>query len=203
MKLQELGFTNLTGLDPHLPQDIISGSVHIFARPLAELSGRTFDFIMLHHSLEHVSDQVEVLALIRRLLTPNGECMIRIPIVSRGPWRKYGTDWAEIDAPRHCVLHTEMSLKIAAEAAGLAIKTILYESEAFTYSASELYRRNLSLYDDTAKRPRDFASVFTPGELQMFESYSKKDQIPGWAGRAAFFLSPINSDSENVSAFMS
>ena len=200
-RLHGLGFTNLTGVDPYLPEDIHSGPVSILACPLPALFGRVFDFIMLHHSLEHMANQVEVLTQIRSLLATDGECLVRIPIVSRGPWRTYGADWAEIDAPRHFVLHTEMSLKIAAEAAGLAIKCIQYESESFTYAASELYRRNLSLYDNDAKCQRHLPSLFDASELQQFESLSRTHHIPGWAGRAAFFLTPLASPSKNISVF--
>lgn len=196
-----LGFTNLTGVDPYLAEDIHFGPVRIHACPLAELGSREFDFIMLHHSLEHMPNQAEVLAQVRQLLAPDGTCLVRIPIVSRGPWRTYGADWAEIDAPRHFVLHSEMSLKIAAEKAGLAIQCIQYESESFSYATSELYRRNLSLYDDDTKRHRQPTSVFDAAELQQFELMSRSHHIPGWAGRAAFFLTPHSTPSKNISVF--
>lgn len=115
--------------------------------------------IALHHSLEHMPDQVVAFQQISHLLAPGGDCMVRIPIVSRGPWKLYGTDWVEIDVPRHFVLHSEMSLKLAAEQAGLSIKCVQYESELFTW-ASELYRRGLSLYDNEQKRQRTLTDVF-------------------------------------------
>ena len=187
-QLYGLGFTNLSGVDPYLPADLNYGPVRIHANNLSVLTGRTFDFIMLHHSFEHVAEQVHELNQIRRLLTPDGTCMIRIPIVSRGPWQTYGTNWAEIDAPRHFVLHSEMSLKLAAEAAGLSLKCIQYESDAFAYAASELYCRGLSLYDNSAGCRRQFDSVFAASEQRQFQALSKLHHVPGWAGRAAFFL---------------
>lgn len=187
-QLYGLGFTNLTGADPYLPGDIHDGPIRIHASNLSSFSGRTFDFIMMHHSFEHMAQQVEQLKQIREILHPHGTCMIRVPIVSRGPWQMYGTNWAEIDAPRHFVLHSEMSLKLAAEAAGLALKCIQYESNVFTYAASELYRRGLSLYDNSANCRRQFDDVFTASEQLQFEALSRLHHVPGWAGRAAFFL---------------
>jgi SAM-dependent methyltransferase len=187
-QLSGLGFTSLTGVDPYLPDDIQHGPIRIHASNLSVLAGRTFDLITLHHSFEHMAHQVEQLRQIREILTPDGTCMIRVPIVSRGPWQTYGTNWAEIDAPRHFVLHSEMSLKLAAEAAGLSLKCIQYESDAFTYAASELYRRGLSLHDHSANCRRQFGSVFTASELHQFQDLSKSHHVPGWAGRAAFFL---------------
>ncbi len=192
-QLDALGFINLTGVDPYLREDDCSGPVKIHACQLSELSDSGFDLITLHHALEHVPNQLDTLHQISRKLAPDGHCMVRIPIVSRGPWKTYGTDWAEIDAPRHFVLHTEMSLKLAAEQAGLSIRCIQYESDIFTYAASELYRRNLSLYDDTQNRQRPLASVFDSAELQQFESMSRAHHIPAWAGRAAFFLTRTSS----------
>jgi len=198
-RLHALGFTNLTGVDPYLPGELNSGPVRIHACPLSKLSGQEYDFIMLHHSLEHMPDQIAVLQQVGKLLAANGDCLIRIPIVSRGPWQMYGVDWAEIDAPRHFLLHSEMSLKLAAEAAGLSVHSIQYESEVFSYTASELYRRNLSLYDSDRNRQRDPASVFSETEMERFESLSRSHDIPGWAGRAAFFLKPRTTAIPHVS----
>jgi hypothetical protein len=191
-QLHGLGFTSLTGVDPYLPDDISGGPFRIHACDLSTLSGRKFDFIMLHHSFEHMARQVEELKQVRELLTDTGTCMIRIPIVSRGPWKTYGANWAEIDAPRHFVLHSELSLKLTAEAAGLSLKCIQYESVPFSYAASELYRRGLSLYDESAKSQRQFEKVFERSELSQFEALSKLHHVPGWAGRAAFFLTRLN-----------
>ena len=187
-QLHGLGFTDLTGVDPYLTDDIHYGPIRIHANNLSVLSGRSFDFITLHHSFEHMAQQTEQLKQISELLTPDGTCMIRVPIVSRGPWQRYGTNWAEIDAPRHFVLHSEMSLKLAAESAGLSLNCIQYESDAFAYAASELYSRGLSLYDNSANCRRQFESVFTASEQRQFQDLSKLHHVPGWAGRAAFFL---------------
>lgn len=187
-QLHGLGFTNLTGVDPYLTDDIHYGPIRIHANNLSVLSGRSFDFITLHHSFEHMAQQTDQLKQISELLTPDGTCMIRVPIVSRGPWQRYGTNWAEIDAPRHFVLHSEMSLKLAAESAGLSLNCIQYESDAFAYAASELYSRGLSLYDNAANCRRQFESVFTASEQRQFQDLSKLHHVPGWAGRAAFFL---------------
>ena len=187
-QLHGLGFTDLTGVDPYLTDDIHYGPIRIHANNLSVLSGRSFDFITLHHSFEHMAQQTEQLKQISELLTPDGTCMIRVPIVSRGPWQRYGTNWAEIDAPRHFVLHSEMSLKLAAESAGLSLNCIQYESDAFAYAASELYSRGLSLYDNAANCRRQFESVFTASEQRQFQDLSKLHHVPGWAGRAAFFL---------------
>lgn len=200
-RLQQLGFTDLTGIDPYLSNDLHYENVNIYARPILTLKGRQFDLVMLHHSFEHMPDPIGTLTQIRELMASRGECLIRVPVVSRGPWRMYGTCWAEIDAPRHYVLHTELSLKIAAERAGLAIKCIQYESDVFTYLASELYRRDLSLHDSATNSRRDWNAVFPPDELHQFESIRRHHHVPGWAGRAAFFLTPRTSSDLDIPVF--
>ncbi len=201
-RLGSLGFTDLTGVDPYLPEDVVSGSIRIYARPLSTLADTTYDFIMMHHSLEHMPSADDVLRQVRQLLAPEGVCLIRVPIVSRGPWRTYGVNWAEIDAPRHFVLHSEMSLKLAADSAGLEIKAIEYESELFTYTASEMYQRDISLFDSDAGCNRDPTMVFNNDELQAMESMSRTHHVPGWAGRAAFYLTSADS-SPNAAVFVS
>ena len=182
------GFTSLTGIDPYLPEDISMGPVQIFAKPLEYLSGQVFDLVMLHHSLEHMADQYEALRSIRSLLDDRGVCLIRIPIASRGPWERYRTNWVEIDAPRHFFLHTELSLSMVAAEVGLSIRHVQYESSLIYYAASEMYRRGLSFYDHDNDCLRDFKKVFTKAELAEFKSLAKRFNVPGWSGRAAFFL---------------
>lgn len=182
------GFKSLTGIDPYLPEDISLGPVRILAKPLDYLGGQLFDLVMLHHSLEHMPDQYETLRLVRSLLDDGGVCLIRVPIASRGPWERYGTDWVEIDAPRHFFLHTEFSLNLVATEVGLSLQHVTYEPHLFYYAASELYRRGLSLYDTDNDCFRDWRKVFTEAELQEFESMAQRGNVPGWSGRAAFFF---------------
>ncbi len=182
------GFTSLTGIDPRIPEDISLGPIRVLAKPLDYLSGRVFDLVMLHHSLEHMADQYEALRLIRRLLDDGGVCLIRIPIASRGPWERYRTDWVEIDAPRHFFLHTEFSLNMVATEVGLNLRHVQYEASLFYYAASEMYRRGLSLYDTENDCFRDWRKVFTPAEIKDLESLAQRFNVPGWSGRAAFFL---------------
>lgn len=186
--LQNLGFTSLTGVDPYLKKDLQAGRVKIRASDLESLAGEYFDLIMMHHVFEHIEDHVKTMKLVHRLLNRTGDCIIRIPIVSAGPWKRYGLNWVEIDAPRHFILHSEHSLKLTAEQAGLSIECTNHESDPFSYIGSEMYRRGLSLYDATSQRNRDPASVFSRDELEELKSQSESDLEAGHAGRAAFYL---------------
>lgn len=189
-RLAELGFANLLGIDPYIDPAGAPPDVPLRQQTMDQLAGDSFDIVMLHHALEHMPGGIDPLRQIARLLRPDGIAYIRIPIVSEGPWKRYGADWAEIDAPRHFYLHSPRSLAIAARAAGLQIIDQQPESEAFSYAASELYRRDLPLRDPhkAAERPEAWRDHFTPGELARFADWAAEDLAHGRAGRAAFVL---------------
>jgi SAM-dependent methyltransferase len=187
-RLADLGFQNLTGIDPYAPEELQRGPVRILKRPLESLADRSFDLVMFHHSFEHVPNPLEVLKATERVLASTGTCLIRLPIASKGPWRIYGTDWAEIDAPRHFFLHTEFSLSRIAAEAGLALVHLDYEAEPFSFAASEMYRRGLSLYSREENRSRSWWEPFSSDEVARFKGLAQEYNIPGWAGRAAFYF---------------
>lgn len=129
------GFSNLTGIDPYIEKDIIFGinKKHIiFKKSLNQLEGN-FDLIMLHHSLEHMLDQISTLKEINRLLKNNGYALIRIPLAGSFAWKKYNTNWVQLDAPRHLFLHTITSMKFLAQLSGFKITDIIYDSTEFQW----------------------------------------------------------------------
>lgn len=91
-----------------------------------ELEGE-YDFVMLHHSLEHMSDQFAAFGHLRRLLKPSGKLLVRIPLAGGLAWRRYGVDWVQLDAPRHLYLHTERSIRVLADQTGLKVERVIYD----------------------------------------------------------------------------
>ncbi len=187
-RFKDLGFISLTGVDPYLPASSSSGPVKLLAQSFDSLSPQRYDLIMMHHSFEHMDSPLQVLQQVHSRLTPTGQCYIRIPIVSAGPWKRFGVDWAEIDAPRHFFLHSERSMQILTAASGLELVNLEYESEAFTYAASELYRRDIPLNAPEHQQPVPLESRFTAAQWERFEQAAEEDLRSGCAGRAAFTL---------------
>jgi hypothetical protein len=109
----------------------------LLACSLAEIDGR-FDLIMFNHSLEHVADQVGMLRTARLRLADGGRVLVRVPVLGLA-WDVYGVDWIQLDPPRHFVIHSEDSMRRAAQAAGLAVESISYDSTPFQFWGSELY----------------------------------------------------------------
>ena len=172
--MRDAGFSNLTGLDPFIERDIRYGNgLLIVKRELGEMTG-AFDFIMLHHSLEHIADPFAVLKDVRRLLRPGRSCLVRMPMAGCHAWRTYGANWSQLDPPRHLILHTERSLRLVAEKAGLELAKIVFDSTGFQFWGSELYRRNIPLREAQPAGGRLRDGFFTAEELAAFEAEAKR-----------------------------
>ena len=145
--LQEMnmwGFKNLTGIDPFIEKDIFySSGLKIFKQDAFTHIGN-YDFIMLHHSFEHMDNPRLILEQLYKMLNPNGVLLIRIPVSDSFAFRKYGSNWFQIDAPRHFYLHTTRSMVLLSKNAGFILKEIVYDSTKEQFIESENYCRDIS-----------------------------------------------------------
>jgi 2-polyprenyl-3-methyl-5-hydroxy-6-metoxy-1,4-benzoquinol methylase len=158
LSMQRSGFKNLIGIDPYNESDIIyPNGVKVLKKDVFDITEK-YDFIMLHHSFEHMDSPLKVLKKLKELLNPEGLLLIRIPVANSYAWRKYKAFWYALDAPRHLFLHTTQSLQLLAEGAGLRIDNIEYDSLPIQFINSEKYLRNLL--------PSDGNNLFTKKELQ-------------------------------------
>ncbi len=186
-KLRADGFTDLSGIDPFLERDLDPGEgLRIRRRTLAD-EDRAFDLVMLHHALEHMPDQAEVFAQLRRVVKPGGWLLIRVPVADSEAWREYGVDWVQLDAPRHLVLHTRRSLDGLAAAAGFANRRVVHDSTGFQFWGSEQYRADLPLRDPRSAAVDPAASAFDRERLDDFERRAEALNTAGRGDQAAFF----------------
>lgn len=143
--LAELGFSKLHGCDPFLENHIkYSNGLNIQKGNIDEIDGE-WDLITYHHSYEHVPDPLYHLKQIESLLAEGGTCMLRIPTTSSFAWKHYREFWSQLDAPRHLFLHSQKSITLLAEQAGLKLTSIVYDSGHFQFSGSELYKQDIPL----------------------------------------------------------
>ena len=148
-KLAQLGYTNLIGCDPFIENDIVyENGVHIYKKEIHEMTGQ-FDNIFLNDSFEHVTDPHEVMDSIKRLLAPNGIVQIKIPVYPNIAYDMFGTDWFQIDAPRHITLHSKESISALAAEHGLCIIKREYDSGADQIVRSHLYSIGIPLCEQT------------------------------------------------------
>lgn len=188
LALSEAGFRHLLGVDAYtdanpdgageLPR--LKGSIH-------DVTGK-WDLVMFQHSFEHLPDPQAALTAAAGLLPPGGTCLIRLPLVSSYAWDHYGVDWVQLDAPRHLFLHSEQSMKRLADRAGLELIRVVYDSTAFQFVGSELYRRNIPLRTQVPADVQARAAAFSRQEILAFERRARGLNAEGRGDQAAFYL---------------
>jgi SAM-dependent methyltransferase len=183
--LKKMGYDNLLGVDRFVPQPMdTENGVRVLKGGLEDLIGTAWDVIMFHHSFEHMPDPAGVLQFAAGLLVPGGHCLIRIPVIGWA-WQHYRVNWAQVDAPRHLFLHTEKSLHMLSDAAGLDMQCVGYDSNEFQFWVSELFMRDMTLVSVGMRPPR---SLFSKATLREFRSRAVKLNLERRGDSAVFIL---------------
>jgi 2-polyprenyl-3-methyl-5-hydroxy-6-metoxy-1,4-benzoquinol methylase len=152
LKLDKCGYSNLTGIDPFIENDIFYESgVKILKQTNTEHDGK-YDLIMLHHSFEHMPEPHTVFKDLNRILNDKGLLLIRIPVSDSFAFRKYQNNWFQLDAPRHFFLHTMRSMSHLALNHGFVIKDTIFDSTESQFWASEGYCQDITLIDRIADK---------------------------------------------------
>jgi SAM-dependent methyltransferase len=168
LELRDAGVKGAVGVDPYIRESLVwEGETLVHKKSIGEMSGR-FDLVALHHSLEHMPEQVETLAHARRLLADGGKVLVRIPTVTSDAYEHYREDWVNLDAPRHFVLHSHRSLQMAASKAGLAVVQLWCDSTDLQFMASEQYRRDIPLTDPRSVAKSKAGGLFTRQERKAY-----------------------------------
>ena len=185
--LHYFGFTNLTGADAFIKNDIFYPTgVNIYRRRLDQFEG-PFDLTMLHHSFEHLENPLDSLGQIRRLLGDDGFGLVRIPVVSFA-WEKYGVNWVQMDPPRHLFLYTEIGFRALAEDAGLEVVRVTYDSGAFQFWGSEQYVQDIPLVDNRSYWTNPLSSPFNSEQISEWQKQAEKLNAEGKGDMACFYL---------------
>jgi len=186
--LHDLGFSRTLGVDPFIPGDLdYPNGARVLKQELDSVTG-TWDLIMFHDSFEHMPEPARVLSQVARMLTPAGECLIRMPTVSSYAWEHYGANWAELDAPRHLFLQSRESLRRLAEGSGLRIREIHGDSDTFQFWGSEQYLRDIPLSSDRSWYWHPKQSIFTPSQIADFRRRAAALDADGRGSRMAVYL---------------
>lgn len=134
------------GADPFIPETTKREGVTLWKERLPEVRG-VFDVVMSHHSLEHMPDPHEAFREVRRLLAPKGVFIVRVPVVPNFLWEEYGTDWPQLDAPRHLYTFTMQALGLLAEDHGFEVRNAVYDMTPWSIAASRAYQQGRALVD--------------------------------------------------------
>jgi SAM-dependent methyltransferase len=185
--LSHFGFRNLIGADPFLDSDRqLPGNIKLFKSEIAELGGE-FDLILANHSLEHVTDPVGTIKEIYRLLKPGSYAVVRMPVIGEA-WRRYGTNWVQLDAPRHLFIFSRPTFERLASEAGFVINEVRYDSTAFQFWGSEQYERDIPLLDEKSFFVDPDKSIFTAQRIAEFDSEAARLNQRGEGDQAIFYL---------------
>lgn len=184
-QMHDEGFSDLTGIDPFCNAETTSVGIRIKRGGLEDLAGSRYDLVMLHHSLEHMPKQVDVLRTVAKALRDNGMALIRIPVKNHA-WDVYREYWVSLDAPRHLCIHTERSIELAAGKAGLRLAAKRYDSSSFQFWGSEQYLRGISLTDP--RSVQNGGRLFSFSEITKFEQMAQELNRQGRGDQAIFYF---------------
>ena len=188
LKLQREGFRSLLGADPFIEADIDYGNgVKVLKRGVGELAGQ-FDFVMLHHSFEHMPEPAAALKQLARLVAPRGTLLLRIPVADSWARQHYGLNWMAWDAPRHLYLHTRKSMALLAEGAAMQVESVVHDSSGQQFSSSELYIRGVPYVEHGKYRPGNGPGAFSQEAWDEFQARAAELNRKGEGDTACFYL---------------
>lgn len=183
-ELSELGFKNLNGMEPFIDEEISKKEFTIFKDFLGNFNpSKKYDLIFMKDSLEHMDNPYNNLSNAKKLLKEDGYMIITIPIKSEFFWRLYGTNWYQLDAPRHFITFTLDGFKLLIKSLDLEIENISFNSNAYAFIISEEYSNDNPTYskESFASRShfkniynRKFKKINFQGENVSFNYLNKK-----------------------------
>jgi SAM-dependent methyltransferase len=189
--LHHFGFRSLAGADKFIPHDLhFPEGITVRKCGIHEIEGR-YDLVMLHHSFEHLKDPAGSLAALKDLLAPGGTCLVRMPLKARA-WEVYGTDWVQLDPPRHLFIFTEQSFRGLAAEAGLRVERVVYDSTEFQFWGSEQYRRDIPLTDPRSLWIDPRSKLFSESQIAAWRAEAEALNAEGRGDMACFYLRPAS-----------
>ncbi|WP_352431617.1 class I SAM-dependent methyltransferase [Pyrinomonas sp.] len=188
--LRALGFSSLLGVDPYIEEDIhYESGVRVEKKHLCDLKvAKPFDLIMMHHSFEHMPEPVKVMMDVRKLLKKGGILLVRVPVMGSYAWKKYKTNWVQLDPPRHLFLYSVKSMIVLASRMGFKLIATLYDSTSFQFWGSEQYLRDIPLFDERSWGVNPERAVFVASQIEEWEREAIRLNEMGLGDQACFYL---------------
>ncbi len=124
LAMRHHGYENLSAFDIGQPalEKLSALGIRCFADHPAQLPAATFDCIRMEHVLEHLTDPVDSLAMLRGKLTPRGTIVLTVPNYGSASARRLGESWRALKLPHHLSHFTITALQRVAQQAGFQIK---------------------------------------------------------------------------------
>ncbi len=118
----------------------------------------SFDVVRLHYVFEHLINPKETLDEIKRILKPDGICLIRIPNIGSAMFKLFKENWFALDIPRHVFHYTPATFSKLAEQHGLKVKKVDFNSPNTGFFTSL----------DYAKKAGTAPNIFKPVKKNSF-----------------------------------
>jgi len=119
-----------------------------------------FDYVTMAQVIEHMTDPVECLKGVARVLKAGGTLVLSMPNVAGWGARLFGKKWINWHAPYHLQFFSRRSMKIAASKAGLEVM----ERRTVTSSAWLFYQW---LHLVTCPKPGEPSPFWSPGRKKF------------------------------------
>ncbi len=184
------GFRRVEGCDPFLENEFhYDNGVVLHNCSVHEMPGEEiFDQIFLNDSFEHVTDPNEVMDSLYRLLKPNGFLVLRLPVYPNIAYDMFGTDWFQMDAPRHIVLYSRSGLKDLALRHGLVVTEEEDDSGDAQILRSFLYTKGIPFFEQTMEKAGQYFSETDLEQINKTIEIAKKNK---YGDHATFMLGKL------------
>jgi SAM-dependent methyltransferase len=93
-----------------------------------------FDLVRVWHVLEHTPDPVAALRALRDYVADGGRLAVAVPNSASAPSVLFGSDWFQLDVPRHVWSFNPDNLRLTLETAGFGVERMVFNgtgTEAF------------------------------------------------------------------------
>ena len=178
------GYGNLYGCDPFIEEDIYYGDrIYIKKCDISGMDGK-FDLIRFGDSFEHITNPLETLDCVKKLLKEDGKCEIHIPVFPNTAWVEFGVNWYQLDAPRHIFLPSERSMGYLCEKCGLEIEEVIYNSTPSQFLVSYIY--TLGIPFKKIEELINSVMVWNGDVVETFEKVSEESNKRGFGDHAIF-----------------
>ena len=151
----------------------------------ASFNNSSFDVITMSASLEHVTDPLQTLTTVHRLLRPNGELIISVPRADSWLARLAGPHWFPLDLPRHLYHFTPKSLENLLTQIGFSVCTIrsIQPKEFVVFSWIYHMKRAKGQMDDAPLRMNRIESSLSSVLSSIINLCNTGDMMYLWAKR--------------------
>jgi SAM-dependent methyltransferase len=184
--LRRSGFSRLVGFDKFSACRVDVKGLRLGAE--IPHAGEKFDLVMAHHSLEHVENPAETLMLLADYIATGGTLLIRVPVSQTYAWRTYGSDWVQLDAPRHLFIPSRSGMEALASRCNLRVDKVVFDSTYFQFGGSERYRQNLPMFSDSREESDADRNRFTVEQLRAWEQQADVLNANSDGDQACFFM---------------